>query len=93
MVMQTSPAPQRQGTSEVPKQEASATAPEASTAVEQVEEEEAGDGADDALDSGLEVDDDDDLAFDEEVGMHAVTVLPSWEDLLRDAYTVCEAVF
>lgn len=77
MVMQASPAPQRQGTGEVSKQEAVATALETSTAVEQAEEEAAG-GADDALDSGLEVDDDDaDLAFDEEVGMHVVTLLPS----------------
>lgn len=93
MVMQTSPASQRHGTSEVPRQEASPTAPEASTAVEQAEEEEeAVDGADDALDSGLEVDDDVDLAYDEEVGITVVALSPSWEDLLRDAYTSCEFI-
>ena len=93
MVMQTSPAPQRQSTGKVLQQEAVASAPEANTAVEQAEEE-AVNGADDALDSAPEIDDDDaDLVFDEEVGTHVVTRLPSCEGILCNAYTSCEFVF
>lgn len=69
--------PQGQGASEAAKQEAAAPMLDASTA--EAQEEQAGGGAEDALDSALDMDDGDggddaDLEFDE-VGVHVTSLL------------------